>query len=286
MPGDSTMVQAFIDNQYSLLTSTVSELIELYPNLNQAKTFSCRFDNSNTFRFSIAESVGISSCEHKNFLLGCTKVAVQFWAKQKLLQWVSQDELTLKSLFALQKVHLFFWVIALVFNVQWFLKEYDDWLFTKNVTSLDTTTNTDYQAYIDAKTSRIPHTNYSGATRSLQVSRMPVLSATDSDLVYPCSRELEQDKKAVLQTLLELLPTTKSRSRLTLLRNFLGKVQFWLQTVKKNPSKISYLRDVLDHSINRRVWRSGERKQRCTNYFQLPVSMSKRSNMRKCNATK
>lgn len=119
--------------------------------------------------------------------------------------------------------------------------ECNDWPLTGNVAKNGLTRNTDYEAHIDAKISLTSHVSYSDANWSYQIFRAANLTAKGSDPTYLFRQNLEQKQNTVIQKKSDLLPNTKTRSRLTLLKKFPEKIQFRPQRVKKELSKISYL---------------------------------------------
>lgn len=281
------MLQALTNKLYSFPSCTISEILEVYPVPNQAKAFTRIFVNGNRNHSSITESVGISSPNGTNLLLDYTRLLVQFQEKLELLQRASHKRKTVESLVSLHKGCYCFWdLVHHSKSCNDPFKECDECMFTNTVRTYGTTANTDREKYIDVKISQTTHLNYSGPSCSHQVSHVTFSLSTSSDSANLCSRPLEQDKNAISQTLLELLPTTKTYSPVTLMKSFLGKIRFWLQTVKDKPNRIDNLLNIMDRHINCKGQRSGKSKQQCTNSSQPPLSKSQKPNMRRRNARK
>lgn len=80
------MLQALIEKLYSVSTATVSEVLEVYDALNNAKSMLKSFNYSNTNRSFFANPVGISSRGGVKLLLGYTKAVAPFQAKLMFLR--------------------------------------------------------------------------------------------------------------------------------------------------------------------------------------------------------
>lgn len=137
VPDESAVLRVLTEKLYSLLTATVSQLLEVYSALNQAKAFSPAFENSNTYRSSLAKSVGISSREGTNLLTGYTKIVLQFQANLELLQRATQKKMAVGSLVSHQNKVSGFSEPAYQSSVcNYPFNECDDWLFKDGVAKM------------------------------------------------------------------------------------------------------------------------------------------------------
>lgn len=100
---DKLMVPKALTNKlYSLWTTSVSDLLEAYPAINQAIAFSSLFEISDTSLLLFAKSIIIFSRDCMHLLLRYNKVVVQFQEKLELQQRASQRKSQLSPIYCFE----------------------------------------------------------------------------------------------------------------------------------------------------------------------------------------
>lgn len=93
-----TILQTFSKKLCPLRTATTYELVQVYPALNEALSFSNLLDNSLAICFLFSKSVDISSRADKKLLFRFRKVVVRCPVKLEILRKASMKETAIVSL--------------------------------------------------------------------------------------------------------------------------------------------------------------------------------------------